>query len=75
MSRPLIIFLDDTEGELGSSSPFSEAHHAAAVARLPAPTLANLPEIERLIRLAQRGAPMRDRISDDIISSVCLIYF
>ena len=56
----------------GSSPPYPEYPPASGVhiGQLPAPTLANIRDIERSLKTVVRSAPVRERIAENIVSTV-----
>lgn len=60
------------EDEPGSSPPYPEYPPASGVhiSQLPAPTLANIRDIERSLKTVVRSAPVRERIAENIVSTV-----
>jgi hypothetical protein len=58
--------------EPGSSPPYPEYPPASGVhiGQLPAPTLANIRDIERSLKTVVRSAPIRERIAENIVSTV-----
>jgi len=58
--------------EPGSSPPYPEYPPPTGVhiGQLPAPTLANIRDIERSLKNVVRSAPIRERIAENIVSTV-----
>ena len=58
--------------EHGASPPYPEYPPASGVhiGQLPAPTLANIRDIERSLKTIVRSAPVRERIAENIVSTV-----
>lgn len=58
--------------EPGSSPPYPEYPPTSGVhiGQLPAPTLANIRDIERSLKTVVRSAPVRERIAENIVSTV-----
>ena len=58
--------------EPGSSPPYPEYPPASGVhiGQLPAPTLGNIRDIERSLKTVVRSAPIRERIAENIVSTV-----